>query len=184
MVNTLPQQALSQPAEPVTLGSNPPGHRLPFIGKRYISCGPGCSQWHKNKSSEAIDYVMPIGTPVLASYSGWIAWHGWVNGGWGNLLKISHGSGYVSWYAHLSSFRANMWNGQGVSTGCLQAYSGQTGGTSTGPHLHFEVRLNDQSVWIRTLPTTKWYSGDPNNPCQPAGSNDGYATGPTSPCYP
>lgn len=70
-VNILPRQALSQPSDLVMLGSDPLGHRLPFIGKRYISCGPGCSQWHKNKSAEAIDYVMPIGTPVLASYSGW-----------------------------------------------------------------------------------------------------------------
>jgi len=179
----MPEQISRQPSDFATLASDPAGHRLPFIGYRPISTGPGCYYTHQGQSYEAIDYSMPVGTPVLASFSGWIGWHGWVSGGWGNLLTIHHGSDYVSWYAHLNSFRANMWSGQGVSTGCLQAYSGNTGDT-TGAHLHFEVRLNDWSVWIRTLPTTVWDSGDPNNPCQPPGYYDGYATGPTSPCYP
>ncbi len=166
-----------------TLGSDPVGFRLPFIGKRYISCGPGCSDLHKNQSSEAIDYVMPIGTPLIASNSGWIAGWGWSNAGWGNYLAIGRSDGFYSWYAHLSGYRPNIWNGQAVSSGCLQAYSGCTG--TCYAHLHFEVRSSGhQSVWIRTLPTTSWKSGDPYNPCQPPDQNDGEATGATSPCYP
>ncbi len=180
----LTRQTLSEHSDFVILESDPVGFRLPFIGKRYISCGPGCSDYHKNQSSEAIDYVMPTGTPLIASNSGWISGWGWSNAGWGNYLKIARSDGSYSWYAHLNSYRPNLWNGQYVQSGCLQAYSGCTG-TCYGPHLHFEVRSSsDQSVWIRTLPTTTWYSGDPSTPCQPSGQNDGEATGSTSACYP
>jgi murein DD-endopeptidase MepM/ murein hydrolase activator NlpD len=164
----------------ILIPTNPFGYRLPFLGNKTITAGPGCYHTHQGASSEAIDYSMVEDTPILAAAHGWVQWHGWATGGWGNLLRIEHWDGHVSWYAHLNSFREYMANGQYVRHGCLQAYSGNTG-ASTGPHLHFEVRLNNQSVWIRTLPTTVWNTGDPFNPC--SSGNDGYAVGPSSPCF-
>ena len=63
--------------------------------------------------------------------------------GWGNLIVIDHGSGYETWYAHLKDFSVQ--NGQQVSKGQTIGHVGNTG-YSTGPHLHFEVRLNNKSV--------------------------------------
>lgn len=175
-------ETLKNSVQPPTIliPTDPVGYRLPFLGNRTITAGPGCYHTHQNASSEAIDYSMPVNTPILATAHGWVQWHGWATGGWGNLLRIEHWDGHVSWYAHLNSFREHIYNGQYVRHGCLQAYSGSTG-QSEGPHLHFEVRLNNQSVWIRTLPTTVWSTGDPFNPC--SSGNDGYAIGPSSLCY-
>lgn len=159
----------------VTLTSDPAGYRLPFTGQKTITNGPGCGSTHTGSSSEAIDYSMAVGTPVKATYDGFVVSAGWNNEGYGNMVQIYHSSGSrYSWYAHLQSIVTYYVS---VGKGQLIAYSGNTG-NSSGPHLHFEVRTNNQSIWIRTLPTTVWYSGDPNNPCQPAGQDDGYATGP------
>jgi murein DD-endopeptidase MepM/ murein hydrolase activator NlpD len=152
-----------------------PDYRLPFSGTYVITNGPGCSSTHIGTSSEAIDYGLPTNTGVLATKTGNVAFAGWNTQGFGNLVTIDHGGGYYSYYAHLNSF-VNLYSGKYVYQGLLIAYSDNTG-NSTGAHLHFEVRLNGQSNWIRTLTTTTWYSGDPNNPCQP-GQNDGTATGP------
>jgi len=94
------------------------------------------------------------------------------NGGYGNVVKIRHDDGRVSWYAHLRELSAA--NGRvqreaviGKSGGVPQ-YTGDPGaGKSTGAHLHFMVQApgTRQTEWIRTLPGITWYSGDPNNPC-------------------
>jgi murein DD-endopeptidase MepM/ murein hydrolase activator NlpD len=68
---------------------------------------------------------------------------GWNTGGYGNLIVISHRLGYESWYAHLS--RIVVSRGQSVVGGNRIGYVGSTG-HSTGPHLHFEVRLNGNPV--------------------------------------
>ncbi len=151
--------------------------RLPFIGTFTITAGPGCSDTHINESGEAIDFRMPVvGTDILAAHSGQIAdasiaW----NEGFGNLMKIDHGDGYESWYAHLDSFIKTSGS---ITRGEHVAESGNSG-NSTGAHLHFEVReqAQDQSISIRTLPGISWVSNDPNNPCQPKGVNDGEASG-------
>ncbi len=160
----------------VAVNAAPAGYRLPFVGTYRITAGPGCYITHQHRSSEAIDFAMSVGTPIYATQSGQIisAVTGW-NDGFGRLLKIQHDDGNLSWYAHLSQFVRT--SGR-VNQGDLVAYSGNDGQT-TGPHLHFEVRNSgNQSIWIRDLPGIRWYSGNPSNPCQPPGQDDGQAVGP------
>jgi murein DD-endopeptidase MepM/ murein hydrolase activator NlpD len=84
-----------------------------------------------------VDIAAGEGTPVSAADSGVVTWAAPIAGGYGNMVMIDHGNGYVTVYAHLSSFLTHC--GAGVTKGQPIAYSGNTG-NSTGPHLHFEVR--------------------------------------------
>ena len=86
-----------------------------------------------------IDIGAPTGTPVHAGADGIVYFAGWNNGGYGNLVMIDNGSSIVSMYAHLSGFASSA--GQVVHRGEIIGYVGSTG-NSTGPHLHFEVRVN------------------------------------------
>lgn len=86
-----------------------------------------------------VDLAGPIGTPVYAADSGYIAVVGWDNSGYGNMILLNHGNGYLTRYGHLSAF--NVDPGQAVKKGQLIGRVGSTG-HSTGPHLHFEVILN------------------------------------------
>lgn len=90
----------------------------------------------------AIDFATSPGTPVRAVADGCIvlAAKGW-NGGYGNTILLDVGHGYVVRYAHLTSFNAGVSGGACFNAGDPIASSGNTG-NSTGPHLHFEVRLN------------------------------------------
>lgn len=89
-----------------------------------------------------IDTCAPIGTPVHATMDGLVAHAGWNNAGYGNLVVVQNGE-YSLYYAHLSEILVNV--GQKVSTGMTIGYSGSTG-NSTGPHLHYEVRINNIPV--------------------------------------
>jgi murein DD-endopeptidase MepM/ murein hydrolase activator NlpD len=80
-----------------------------------------------------------MGTPVGAAGVGTVTFAGWNTGGYGNLVVVQHRLGYQSWYAHLSRFAVS--SGSRVAGGVRIGYVGSTG-HSTGPHLHFEVRLN------------------------------------------
>jgi len=84
------------------------------------------------------------GTPVVAAEEGFVtrAATGW-NGGFGTMVIITHGGGYQTLYAHLSSL--NVREGNHVNRGDIIGRVGSTG-SSTGPHLHFEVRRNGRSV--------------------------------------
>ncbi|MGN0497386.1 MAG: peptidoglycan DD-metalloendopeptidase family protein [Lachnospiraceae bacterium] len=84
------------------------------------------------------DVGVPIGTTVRASRSGQVTTAGWV-GGYGNCVMIDHGDGVMTVYGHLSQVLVSV--GQYVDQGQQIALSGNTG-RSTGPHLHFEVRVN------------------------------------------
>jgi len=88
----------------------------------------------------AIDIASGEGSPVYAADSGVVtmAAGGW-NGGYGNVVQINHGNGYVTLYAHLSVINVSVC--QSVGRGQTIAASGNTG-NSFGAHLHFEVRLN------------------------------------------
>jgi murein DD-endopeptidase MepM/ murein hydrolase activator NlpD len=87
----------------------------------------------------AIDIASHIGAPVSAGDAGYIAVAGWSNVGYGYHIIIDHGNGYQTLYAHLS--KINVQAGQTVAKGQNIGLVGSTG-NSTGPHLHFEVRLS------------------------------------------
>ena len=91
---------------------------------------------------EGIDITAPSGTPIWAAASGTIIHSGWL-GGYGNLVVIDHGNGLSTAYAHASSSLVGV--GQQVSQGETVSLVGSTG-NSSGPHLHFEVRVNGVAV--------------------------------------
>ncbi len=87
-----------------------------------------------------IDIAAGLGAPIYAADSGVVTMAaGGYNHGYGNVIMIDHGNGYVTLYAHLSQINVGVC--QSVYAGQLIGLAGSTG-NSTGPHLHFEVRLN------------------------------------------
>jgi murein DD-endopeptidase MepM/ murein hydrolase activator NlpD len=98
--------------------------------------------WRWGRMHEGIDIAVPTGTPVAAAASGRVIYAGWM-GGYGNLVVIDHGAGLATAYGHNSSIAAG--SGSSVSQGQTIAYAGSTG-HSTGPHVHFEVRVNGSAV--------------------------------------
>jgi murein DD-endopeptidase MepM/ murein hydrolase activator NlpD len=90
-----------------------------------------------------IDLSGPNGTPIYATADGTIAEAGWNSGGYGNLIKVDHGRGVETRYAHLSKIAIAA--GQRVKRGQLIGYMGSTG-RSTGSHLHYEVRIEGRAV--------------------------------------
>ncbi|WP_297629858.1 M23 family metallopeptidase [uncultured Clostridium sp.] len=84
------------------------------------------------------DFAAPQGATTVAAKSGTVVYSGWMSG-YGNTIVIDHGSGVQTLYAHSTKLLVS--NGQQVSTGQAIALVGSTG-MSTGPHLHFEVRIN------------------------------------------
>ena len=97
--------------------------------------------WRWGRMHEGIDISAPTGTAVRAAASGSVVFAG-VMGGYGNIVVIDHGNGLATAYAHLSSIwigGGSVSQGQGVgAVGCT--------GSCTGPHLHFEVRVNGSAV--------------------------------------
>lgn len=86
-----------------------------------------------------IDIANKVGTPIYAYKSGTVSYAKWQNG-YGYLVKIEHGDGISTYYAHLSTF--NVHEGDSVAAGQQIGQMGSTG-WSTGPHLHFEIRINN-----------------------------------------
>jgi murein DD-endopeptidase MepM/ murein hydrolase activator NlpD len=99
----------------------------------------GYTRMHKG-----IDFGVPIGTPVMAAGSGTVESAGW-KGGYGNFLLLNHGNSYETAYGHLSRFAPGIHAGSRVRQGQVVAFSGSTG-ESTGPHLHYEIRINKNQV--------------------------------------
>lgn len=85
-----------------------------------------------------LDFGAPIGTPIHVAEDGVVTFVGWY-GGYGNLVKVQHASGYETYYGHCSAFGCEV--GDEVSKGDVIAYVGNTG-RSTGPHVHFEIRID------------------------------------------
>ena len=105
-----------------------------LIGEPY---DPSCPSRHFHTG---IDIGAPFGTPVGAADAGVVSFVNWGwGGGYGNYVIVTHGSGYATLYAHLSAISAAA--GQPVRRGQTIGLEGSTG-YSTGPHLHFEIRLN------------------------------------------
>jgi murein DD-endopeptidase MepM/ murein hydrolase activator NlpD len=88
---------------------------------------------------QGVDYVARSGTPVSAIGDGLVVQAGWA-GGYGRLVELRHPGGYSSRYGHLSRF-GKIRNGARVAQGQVIGYVGMTG-LATGPHLHFEIRVN------------------------------------------
>ena len=105
------------------------GRRNPF--------GGGGWEFHSGQDIEA-----DPGAPVVSGASGRVTFVGWQNG-YGQLVVVDHGGGLTTKYAHLSHIDVEL--DQTVSRGQLVGKVGSTG-RSTGPHLHYEVRINDQPV--------------------------------------
>jgi murein DD-endopeptidase MepM/ murein hydrolase activator NlpD len=87
---------------------------------------------------QGIDIAAPSGTPIHAAKGGTVIFAGWMSG-YGNYTCISHGGGFSTCYGHQSSIAVS--DGQQVGQGQVIGYEGNTG-HSTGPHLHFETRVN------------------------------------------
>jgi murein DD-endopeptidase MepM/ murein hydrolase activator NlpD len=98
--------------------------------------------WRWGRMHEGIDLAVGNGTPVVAAASGTVIVAGWM-GGYGNLVVVDHGNGIATAYGHNTSVTVG--TGQSVAQGQLIAYSGNTG-HSTGPHVHFEVRVGGSPV--------------------------------------
>ena len=107
---------------------------------------------HTVKMHTGIDYAAPTGTPVYAPADGTITFKGW-KGGYGHAVVMEHGGGVETIYGHLSAFSPAAGR---VRAGEVIGFVG-TSGRSTGPHLHYEARINGQHVNPATvaLPTPK-----------------------------
>ena len=102
------------------------------------------SRWHpvlnKYRSHKGTDFAAPKGRPVYATAKGTVK-HVVVVRGYGNVVYLSHGTEIVTLYAHLSRFAKGIKKGQKIKKGQLVGYVGSTG-LATGPHLHYEIRIN------------------------------------------
>ena len=95
---------------------------------------------HKFRSHKGVDYAAKRGTPIRASGDGKVIFKG-RKGGYGRVVIIQHGSKYTTLYAHLNSYNKKIRVGKKVKQGQSIAYVGSSG-LATGPHLHYEFRLN------------------------------------------
>ena len=137
-------------------GSGFAGSDVPFIGADGF-CSPIGENWRNVVTSEfgyrrdpftgerkghsGMDLAVPTGTSVRAALPGTVTVSTYNRGGYGYYVMIDHGSGLSTLYGHNSQLLARV--GQTVEAGDVIALSGSTG-RSTGPHLHFEVRINGE----------------------------------------
>lgn len=106
---------------------------------------PSCPYPHRKHTG--LDIAAPYHSPIVAADTGIIYFYpGSI--GYGNMIMIIHGNGYSTVYGHLAGYASGLSSGQIIARGDLIGYEGSTG-WSTGPHLHFEIRVNN----------------DPRNPC-------------------
>lgn len=128
----------------------PVGRRGFVLTAGFGDCGPLWASCHSGQ-----DFAVPAGTPVVAAGSGVVVFAG-KSGAYGNAVHVLHSGGIATWYGHLSEIRVQ--SGDTVPVGGLIGLAGSTG-NSTGPHLHFEVRIQaspgssgqpvDPMPWLR-----------------------------------
>ena len=94
----------------------------------------------KKRPHRGVDYAAAIGTPIKASGDGRVTFRG-RKGGYGRTIMIRHGNQYTTLYAHMSKFRGSVKQGSRVRQGQVIGYVGKSG-LATGPHLHYEFRVN------------------------------------------
>jgi murein DD-endopeptidase MepM/ murein hydrolase activator NlpD len=102
------------------------------------------------RAHKGVDYAAPTGTPIYAAGDGRIEFAG-RKGGYGNAVIIDHGRGITTLYGHMSRFGKAARGGRAVKQGELIGYVGSTG-ASTGPHLHYEYRVNGVHKDPSTIP--------------------------------
>ncbi len=102
------------------------------------------------RAHKGVDYAAPTGTPVRAAGDGRVSFAG-VRGGYGNVIEIDHAHGITTVYGHLSRFAAGLHRGESVRQGEVIGAVGMTG-LATGPHLHYEYRINGVHRDPRTVP--------------------------------
>jgi murein DD-endopeptidase MepM/ murein hydrolase activator NlpD len=111
---------------------------------RRISSRFAKERWHpvlgKKRPHRGVDYAAATGTPIKAAGNGKVIFRG-KKSGYGNTVIIKHGSKYTTLYAHMSRFRRSVKSGTKVKQGEIIGYVGKTG-LATGPHLHYEFRIN------------------------------------------
>ena len=102
------------------------------------------------RAHKGVDYAAPTGTKVWAAGAGRVVFAG-RKGGYGNVVIIDHGKGVTTVYGHLSRFAKSLRTGRSVGQGDTIGYVGMTG-LATGPHLHYEYRVNGVQRNPATLP--------------------------------
>ncbi|HAF31551.1 MAG TPA: peptidase M23 [Anaerovibrio sp.] len=100
-------------------------------------------RWGGSDFHPGIDIADDYGTPIVATADGIVTVAGWNSGGYGNMVDIDHGNGFMTRYGHAQQVVVSA--GEHVKRGQVIAYMGSTG-FSTGPHVHYEVRVNGQIV--------------------------------------
>lgn len=100
---------------------------------------PVLQQWRAHKG---VDYAAPTGTGIKATADGTVSFIG-TQGGYGNVVMLQHRNGITTVYGHLSRFATGLRRGSTVAQGQIIGQVGMTG-TATGPHLHYEFRVNGQ----------------------------------------
>lgn len=111
-----------------------------------ISSGFSMGRFHpvlqRMRAHKGVDFAAPTGTRVKAASDGVVTFVG-VQGGYGNVIFLKHQNKISTVYGHLSRFASGLRKGQKVSQGQIIGYVGMTG-MATGPHLHYELRVNGQ----------------------------------------
>lgn len=135
--------------------------RTPIDGAR-LSSGFGMRKHPVlgySKMHKGVDFAAPRGTPIYAAGDGVVEKMG-KNGSYGNYVRIRHGGGMKTAYAHMKGFKAGLFTGAKVKQGEVIGYVGSTG-RSTGPHLHYEVIVGGKQVNPNSLksPTSKALAG-------------------------
>lgn len=113
------------------------------------------------KLHKGVDFAVPIGAPIMAAGDGVVEKAGWF-GGYGKYVRLRHSGNFKTAYAHLSRFAKGLHVGKRVKQGDIIAFSGSTG-SSTGPHLHYEVLRGDRQInprSIKKIPGTSKLNGD------------------------
>jgi murein DD-endopeptidase MepM/ murein hydrolase activator NlpD len=121
---------------------------VPPVGYGAADCAPsgwpvpGVLTQYFRWYHRGIDLGTPLGTPVVATHSALVLFAGWRTDGYGNLIILQSGQ-FITYYGHLSSF--NVRQGDLVTRESVIGWSGSTG-NSSGPHVHYEIRINDVEV--------------------------------------
>lgn len=119
-----------------------------------ISSGFSFARFHpilnRIRAHKGVDYAAPTGTPIKAAGDGKVGFEG-VQNGYGNVVVLEHGANISTLYGHMSRFAKGIGVGSRVKQGDIIGYVGMTG-AATGPHLHYEYRVNGVHKDPRSIP--------------------------------